>query len=54
VHEPVALERAKRAVQPTRIVALEPERAQALEQVIAVRRLLAQEQQDAGPQEVAG
>jgi hypothetical protein len=52
--EPVGLQRAQRAVQAAGVVAVEAERAQALEQVIAVRGLLAQQQQQAGSQEVLG
>jgi len=50
--EPVLLERPERPVEPARVVALEPERPHALEQVVPVRRLLAQEQEDAWAQEI--
>src|SRR5919201_3096425 len=50
--ESVGLQRPQRTVQAAGVIAGEPERAEALEQVIAVRRLLAQEQQQTRPEEV--
>jgi len=52
MHELVGFQRAQGAVQPARIVAAEPKRPQLLEQLIAVRGTLAQQQQQAGAQEV--
>jgi hypothetical protein len=54
VNESFALQLAQRAVETARVGALEAERAQPVEQLVAVRRLLAQEQKQAGAQEVLG
>jgi hypothetical protein len=41
-HEPIVLQRAERAIEASGVVAHKPERAQALEQVVAVSGLLAE------------
>src|SRR5919201_1822568 len=41
-------------VEPARIVASEPERAETFEQLVTVRRLLAEQEQEARTQEVLG
>src|SRR4051794_35683921 len=51
-HETLVLESAQRSVQPARVRAAEPERLQSLEQVIAVRGVLAQQEEDRRAQEV--
>src|SRR5262249_30170974 len=51
-HEPVVLEPAQRAVEPAGVVARESERPQLLEQVVAMRGPFAQQQKQAGPDEV--
>jgi hypothetical protein len=52
VNEAVPLECAQGTVETARVVADEPERSEPLEQLVTMRRLLAQEEEQAGTEEV--
>lgn len=53
VHQPFVLERTQHSVDAAAVALDETERSQPLEEVIAVGRLLAEQQESAGPQKVA-